>query len=75
MTIFVYHSLDLERVIGPSVIKVVAQATDDQSQALELTENLPPLSFLEFQYYNTFSVQTSYENANIFNGSLKRGND
>ena len=39
-------SLNLERVVRASVVEVVAEAGDNQRQALHLAQGLPPVSFL-----------------------------
>lgn len=39
--------LDLKRIIGPPMIKVVAQAAYNKREAFELAEYLPPLRLLQ----------------------------
>lgn len=38
-----WYKLDLEGIVGPTVVQIVAQTSDDQRKALNLAEDLPPL--------------------------------
>lgn len=52
--------LDLKRIVGASVIKVVAETCNDESHAFQLSKHLPPLSSLK--HNNNYQSSKSLAN-------------